>query len=193
MPPGTLEGSDAYVKKAIADLAPAFSEWLMSSQQIRKWILTIDLMADGTLIKQDRPLSFPMERFEATPQDDTRFLMSSSNFTRTDLLINALVAIDVDHLVYYYQKWLPLLDKAYQELGKRGSFHGRVKKAIDQVTNAKPFAGEALLEKRGGVMYRYVDPTLESASDVEKLMWRLGPENSAKLQSYLKQVRAEMP
>jgi hypothetical protein len=35
------------------------------------------------------------------------------------------------------------------------------------------------------VYYKYADPTLENASDVEKLMWRLGPGNTQKVQDYL--------
>src|SRR5690606_29274882 len=56
MPPASIDGSDPYVRKAIADFGPALAEWLMATQQIRKWVLAIDLMADGNLMKQDRPL-----------------------------------------------------------------------------------------------------------------------------------------
>lgn len=192
MPPDTLDGSDPYVKKAVADFAPALSEWLMSSQQIRKWVLTIDLMADGNLIKQDRPLAFPLGRYEAVASGQDVYLPVSGNYSRSSLLITAVTALDVELLAYYYQKWSPLLEKGYQELGKRGTFHGRLVKAIDRVLAVQPLTMEPLLEKKGGVMYRYVDAQLESASDVEKLMWRLGSDNSAKLQPWLKQLREKL-
>jgi len=193
MPPENLDGSDPYVKKAVADFAPALSQWLMASQQIRKWVLTIDLMADGTLMKQDRPLMFSMNRYEAVSSGEDVYLPATGNYSRSNLLIAAVTALDVDLLAYYYQKWSPLLEKGYQELGKRGTFHGRFVKAIDRVVAVQPLTIEPLLEKKGGVMYRYVDVQLESASDVEKLMWRLGPDNSAKLQPWLKQLREKLP
>jgi len=193
MPPASVDGSDPYVKKAVADFAPALSQWLMTNQQIRKWILTIDLMADGNLMKQDRPLQFSMNRYEALSSGEDVYLPVASNFTRTNILISAVTALDVDLLAYYYQKWSPLLEKAYQELGKRGTFHGRLLKAIDRVVAVQPLLVEPLLEKKGGVMYRYVDARLEAASDVEKLLWRLGPDNSAKLQPWLKQLREKLP
>lgn len=193
MPPDTLDGSDPYVKKAIADLVPAMGEWLLASQQLRKWILTVDLMADGNLMKQDRPLKFPLERYDAVASGEDVYLPASGNYVRANLLIAAVTAVDVDLLVYYYQKWSPLLEKGYQELGKRGTFHGRLVKAIDRLVAVQPLAVEPLLEKKGGVMYRYVDAQLESATDVEKLMWRFGADNSGKLQAYLKQVREKLP
>lgn len=193
MPPQMLDGSDPYVKKAVADFAPALSGWLMASQQIRKWVLTIDLMADGNLMKQDRPLMFSMGRYEAVASGEDVYLPVSGNYSRTNMLITAVTALDVELLAYYYQKWSPLLEKAYQELGKRGTFHGRFVKAIDRVVTVQALTMEPLLEKKGGVMYRYVDVQLESASDVDKLMWRLGKDNSAKLQLWLKQLREKLP
>lgn len=193
MPPETLDGSDPFVKKAVADFAPALSEWLMGSQQIRKWVLTIDLMADGNLMKQDRPLKISLPRYEAVASGEDVYLPAESNYSRTNLLITAVTALDVDLLAYYYQKWSPLLEKAYQELGKRGTFHGRLLKAIDRVLAVKPLTVEPLLEKKGGVIYRYADAKLESASDIEKFLWRLGSDNSAKIQPWLKQLRDKLP
>lgn len=193
LPPATLEGSDAFVKKAIQDLAPAMAEWLISTQQIRKWVLVMDLMADGSLMKQDRPLKYPMDIFRANPAGDEQFVPLTENHGRTTLLIDTITAIDPELLMYYYGKWSPLLEKAYQELGKKGSFHGRVKKSMDRLLAVQPLAAEPLLEKKGGVMYRYVDPQLEAASDVEKMLWRMGPDNSVKLQAWLKKVQEQMP
>lgn len=193
MPPSTLDGSDPYVKKAIADAAPGLVNWLIASQQIRKWVLMIDLMADGMLLKQDRPLRFPMDRYSAVPAGADVYLPADSNHARTNLLITAVTVLDVDLLAYYYLKWAPLLEKGYQELGKRGTFHGRLVKAIDRVVSVKPLTVEPLLEKKGGVMYRYTDFNLESATDIEKLMWRLGPDNSSKLQVWLKSLKEKLP
>jgi hypothetical protein len=193
LPPETLDGSDPFVKKAVADFGSSLSEWLMASQQVRKWVLAIDLMADGNLLKQDRPLNLSIKRYEAVASGEDVYLPASGNDTRTNLLISAITALDAELLAYYYQKWSPLLEKGYQELGKRGTFHGRLIKAIDRVTAVAPLTVEPLLEKKGGVMYRYVDIQLESASDIEKLMWRLGSENSNKLQVWLKQLQEKLP
>jgi len=192
MPPASIDGSDPYVRKAIADFGPALAEWLMATQQIRKWVLAIDLMADGNLMKQDRPLNFSMGRYEAVPAGEDVYLPAATNGLRTDLLMSAVTALDTELLAYYYQKWSPLLEKGYQELGKRGTFHGRFLKAMDRVIAVQPLTIEPLLEKKGGVMYRYVDVQLESASDVEKLMWRLGSDNSSKLQAWLKILREKL-
>jgi hypothetical protein len=42
------------------------------------------------------------------------------------------------------------------------------------------------------VYFKYADETLEKASDVEKLMWRLGPKNTQKVQDYLHKLEPEL-
>ena len=54
-PPVSLEGSDVQVKEAVLDFAPAMASWLLPDQQIRKWVLLVDLMAEGKLPRRYRP------------------------------------------------------------------------------------------------------------------------------------------
>jgi len=194
--PATIESSDAQVKLAVADLAPAMAAWLVPDQQLRKWVLAIDIMADGDVPKSYRPLAYPLARFEPEVrglEPDQQFLLKVESYKRSDLLVNAVVAIDVDHLAHYYQAWSPLLEKAYQEQGKKGTFNQRLRAALQHVIDVKPLTAPPMLKKRGGVIYLYADDKLEAASDVEKMLWRMGPENSLKIQDYLRQLLARLP
>lgn len=194
--PANIENSDAAVKLAIADLAPGMAAWIVSDQQIRKWVLAIDLMADGDVSKSYRPISYPLSRFEPEArgvEPDQEFIMRVENYRRTDLLVNLFVAIDVNHLAQYYLAWSPLLEKAYQEQGKKDKFNQRLHAALQRVLDVKPLASMPLLKKRGGVIYVYADEKLEAATDVEKMLWRMGPDNSLKLQDYLRQLQQRLP
>lgn len=194
--PATVDGSDGQVKRAVADLAPGMAAWFVSEQQIRKWVLAIDVMADGDVPKQYRPLAYPLARFEPEVrgvEPNQQFLASELSYKRTGLLVNLFTAIDVHYLVQYYQEWLPLLEKAYQEQGKKDKFDQRFRVALQRVLDVKPLATTPELKKRGGVIYVYADEKLEAASDVEKMLWRMGPDNSLKIQNYLRQLQAALP
>jgi hypothetical protein len=195
-PPLSIESSDATVKLAIADLAPAMAAWMVSDQQIRKWVLAIDLMADGDVAKSYRPIAYPLARFEPEVrgvEPEQQFLVKTDSYKRTDLFVSAVVAIDPAHLAQYYKGWLPLLEKAYQDQGKKDKFDQRFRAALQRVLDVKPLVSTPELKKRGGVIYVYADEKLEAATDVEKMMWRMGPDNSLKLQNYLRQLQMRLP
>jgi len=159
-------------------------------------VLAIDLMADGDVPKQYRPLSIPFDRFEPEvrgTEPAQEFFMKPEGFTRTDLVVKLFTSMDVDAVAEYYRFWLPILEKTYQEQGKKDSFDQRFRAALQRVMDVKPLNIMPALAKRGGVIFVYADSQLESATDVEKMMWRLGPDNSAKVQAYIKQLQAALP
>lgn len=185
--PGSLADSDAQVLVAIADLGPALAKWLIPNEQIRKWVLTVDLMADGKLPKRYRPLDYPMAKFAIEGAGDNT-AMADSNYPRLGAMIEVLATLDPKYLARYYHQWSPILEKAYKELGKPGSFDQRLHLTINRVLESQPLTEQALLA-RPSVLYRYADPRLEEASDVEKLLWRVGPDNSERIQDFVRELR----
>ena len=117
--------------------------------------------------------------------------MAPSNYNRAKPLLDAVMAIPPEKLADYYYNWLPLLEKAYRELGKKDSFDTRFKQAIDKVLAVKNLPAEPEL-KLPSVMYQYQDKSLEEASDLDKLMWRLGFENTSKIQQYLRDLKSRL-
>ncbi|MGK0500182.1 MAG: hypothetical protein ACJAYG_001829 [Oceanicoccus sp.] len=189
-PPAELQDSDSQVLLAVAGLAPELSTWLLPDEQIRKWVLAIDLVADGNLPKRYRPLDYPMDKF-STDSSGAGDVADQKNFARMDVLINTLAAIDSKTLADYYQSWLPILEKAYREQGKPGNFDQRLRQAISQVLAASPADQQQPLI-RPSVLYKYEDDVLESASDVEKILWRTGANNTEKLQNLMREFRMEL-
>ena len=189
-PPSSLEDSDKQVREAVLDLAPTMASWLLPEEQIRKWVLMIDLMAEGKLPRQYRPINYPMALFKVD-EDSGVLVADPVNYDRANLLLDQLIAIEPARLARYYREWQPLLEKAYRELGKPGSFDQRLRGAIDRVLAVKPLQQQADL-KRPGVFYQYDNPMLEKSSDLNRLMWRLGEANTQRLQAYLKKLSAEL-
>ncbi|MEH6911664.1 MAG: DUF3014 domain-containing protein [Oceanicoccus sp.] len=189
--PVVLENSDPQVLLAIADLSPSLTQWLIPEEQLRKWVLSVDLVADGKLPKRYRPIDYPMVKFVTkTLADDA--ILSEKNYPRMNDLLAATITIDPELLARYYQNWLPILEKAYSEQGRSDSFDQRFQQAISQTLAASSLTEEPALV-RPSVLYRYANPDYENATDVEKLLWRMGPDNAEKVQDFLREFRNQLP
>lgn len=188
--PFELDHSDGQVRAAVADFSARFAQWLTPTEQVRKWVVLVDQMADGKVPEKNLPLSYSMAKFSIQREGD-RMLLAEANHSRADLLVDVFTAIPIEPMVAYYRAWRPLLDKAYAEIGGRGTFDKRLRTAIDNVEAVHSLTAQPELVQPV-VYYKYADETLEQASDVEKLMWRLGPRNTQKLQDYLHRLKAAL-
>ncbi|HEY3697964.1 MAG TPA: DUF3014 domain-containing protein [Spongiibacteraceae bacterium] len=184
--PRTLADSDGDVIVAANDLAPQLVQWLTPSEQIRKWVALVDQIADSKIPQNNRPLDYPVTLFEVERHKD-KLLPNTANYQRASWLIGVLADISAIRLAHYYHEWRPAFEKAHKELGIHNSFDKQLHKAIQNVLEVKPLITEPELIQ-SGVYYQYADPNLESAGHVEKLLWRMGSENTRKLQHFLREL-----
>ncbi len=182
-----LVDSDEPAREAAGELSQKLVAWLTPQEQVRKWVVAIDLAADGALPGKNRPLAYPVGAFKVTGSEGD-YRPDPANHGRTTELVDTLTAIPPARAAAFYRHWQPLFDEAYRELGKPGSFDARLRQAIERAIAVEPLRGEPVLV-RPSVFYRYADPQLERASDIEKLLWRMGPDNGAKLQRWLAEFR----
>lgn len=187
--PIDLNASDSTARTAAADLSVQVGRWLLPSEQIRKWVVVIDRAADGDLQSKHRPWGVDIGSYQAAGSEDQP-TTSAANYRRYDGVINALSTVSVEQLAYYLDRWEPLFEEAYIELGRSNDFQKRILMALDQVLAADTLPATPQPLVRPSVMYKYADVRLESASDIQKLMWRIGPDNAAKLQDYARRLRA---
>lgn len=188
--PSDLHDSDETVKSAVENFSPPLLQWLTPSYQIQKWVMLIDQMADGSVPKEYLPLRYPMTSFKASKADD-KLMLDTENYERANHLIAVISSIPPERISSYYHAWYPLLNKAYRDLGRQNSFDARLRAAIDRVLANKPLPAQVVLV-RPGVFYQYAEPKLENATALDKLMWRLGPENIEKLQAFLRQLKSAL-
>jgi len=187
--PQDLNNSDSTATAAIINMAFELGPWMVSDEIVRKWVLAIDNLAKGDLITKHQPWSFAMDNFKVDGNDPAT--LSAINYTRAEPLLDAALSIPPQTLIRYYQNWLPLFEEAYGEQGYEGTFHERFLTLLDRINRVQALPGIPELERKS-VMYTYKDSTLEQASDLEKLMWRLGPDNSRRLQAYTRQLQSHL-
>lgn len=188
--PNVLENSDGQVRAALSDFAPKLVQWFTPEEQIRKWVTLVNQVAEGKLPDKNRPFDYAMPAYKALQKGDN-LRPDPANYRRTEQLINAITEIPVERLVHYYHAWKPALDNAYAELGGGNGFDKRLRLAIRRVIATRPLPPDMDLV-RPVVYYKYADPQLEQANDIEKLTWRLGPENTKHLQEYLRRFEQLM-
>ncbi len=189
-PPESIDGSDAQVSRAIEEMSPPLLAWFTPKEQVRKWVAMGVLLSEGDLISKNRPVAYPMEPFKVNKQGG-RLSMSEANFSRANDLIDAIIRIPPQKLAAYYRQWSPVLENAYGELGMEGSFHTHFISLIDRALATQSLSRPPELSQPH-VLYTYSDEELEKASDINKLMWRLGPDNMKKVQAYLVEFKAAL-
>lgn len=186
--PTSLDSSDDEVKKAVGDISQPIVEWLVPDALIQKWVLLVKSAADGKVIVKNRPVNLKLLPFVVV--DNGGDLSVGNNEERATQLVEAITKIDTQLLARYYKAWLPMFESAYQQLGESGSFDTKFQQAIVNVLNTDPAAAKNAELVRPSVYYKFVDKKLEKATELEKCLWRLGPENTERLQQFLRELRS---
>ena len=112
--------------------------------------------------------------------------MDESGYQRYDAYLEELEAIDPERLADCIRLLGPLLDQALNELGYADGAHAGIAgrhRADLAVPEPVGDLGVELVQPK--VLYHYADPSLESLSDVQKQVLRMGPDNNPPAQGLL--------
>jgi hypothetical protein len=180
--PDSLDQSDQAVLSVAGELSSAVLPWLKSEQeQIRKWTLLIKQAAEGKTLYQDRPFVLTMRPFLVEEKAD-RYFISPENFIRYDGVVNALVNLPAEKVIAYYRAWNSLFEEAFSELGLPGGFDDQIRAMLNRLLKVSIIDRPIELKEPTSVNYKFMEPELERATQIEKWLWRMGPENTRKIQ-----------
>jgi hypothetical protein len=201
-----INQSDATVLAALKALnVNGLVEMIIPQDILRKFVRAVDVLEEGKLIQDYRPIASPQDAFAADAfkvkvsggelgeqQDVEQFRISPKNYLRYTLYVQVLSGLESDAAVTLYKRYYPLLNRAHQELGSgKGNFHSVLIRAIDKVLSA-PEAGGDILLIHPKVYYEFADPALEKLPEAHKLMLRMGPDNAEKVKASLRNLRAKL-
>ena len=189
MPP--LGQSDKPLRDALAGVIapPSLEQYFLLDGLVRRVVATVDALPRKETIPQRvlpvKPLPGP---FATVGQGEERRI-SPSNAARYVPLVRLMESVDTPKLVAVYVRYYPLFQQAYVELGyPNGYFNDRLVAAIDNLLSAPDAAGPVPLVQPK-VLYAYADPELEALSAGQKIMLRMGSENSARVKAKLREIR----
>jgi hypothetical protein len=186
-----LGDSDKSVMDALDSLASGgdLRSLLVPSQIIARVVATVDaLPRQGLGSTHILPLRTPSGTIQINQVNGVTTI-DARNAVRYAPYMAVLQSVDPHALVAWYKHNYPLFQQAYRELGyPRGYFNDRALVAIDDML-AAPEPKDPVAVTRNGPRYVFVDPQLQSLSNGQKLMVRLGPENEAQFKAKLRMIR----
>lgn len=188
--PLALDGSDAYLKKNLAEIENGndLLALLTEEEILRKVVRAVYGLSEGRVVREFRPVKSPSGSFLvqktgelAADTEQVTYTIANENYARYTPYISLFSAMNNAALIQLYRFYLPTMETAYNELGvKNGNFHQTLLKAID-VLLATPTTEDALLLVQPSVMYKFQDDKFEKMPAAHKLMLRMGRENSEAL------------
>jgi len=185
-----LDNSDQDIIQALSALSNhlSFKTWFNSTEIIRKTVILTDNISTGKLARKYLFIPSPSVKFSTYRVGSIEY-MDPASYARYDRYIDIIGSIDIDKTAALYQKYRPLLNQAFAELGYPDrSFHETLMSTLETFLKA-PIIENDLQITRPSVMYKYVDPNLEALPAIHKQLLRIGPNNTRKLQHKLAQIK----
>jgi hypothetical protein len=199
LPP--LDASDAVVEGAVKDLLGegAALDLVGTGNSIRKIVATVDNLPRDRASARLWPVPPTPGRFSVR-QEGERIYVAPENFQRYSPFVGMATSVDTAKLIALYVRLYPLFQQAYEDLGFPGKyFNDRVIDVLDHLL-ATPDPGDTIelvlppqdpsvVVERPWVLYRYADPALQSLSAGQKILIRMGSENSRRSKAVLEELR----
>jgi hypothetical protein len=187
----TLADSDAPLMDALTQLAgaSAVKDYLQPESIVRHLVVTIDNLPRQKVAVEKRPTTAIAGSF-AADGDELHATLDRQNFERYKPLIAVIRKLDMQKLAAVYTHFYPLFQQSYQDLGyPTGYFNDRLVQVIDVMLASPQISGPVELV-RPNVMYTFADPAIEARPAGQKLLIRMGPENSAVVKEKLMELRS---
>ncbi len=190
--PGLGE-SDVEAREALGAAAGAtlVERYLVPDSLVRKLVATVDNLTGDAIWMKTRVVQAQAGLFLVEGDEDAR-VIAPANAQRYQPFVQLVGQVDIAALAAAYQRYYPLLQEAYAELGYPDrQFHNRALEVIDHLL-ATPVVEEPIRLEHPHVLYTFADPRLEALSSGQKILVRVGPENAAVLRGKLSELRSAL-
>jgi len=171
-----LAASDTAVREFAAALSadPEFAKWLLTKDLIRKFVVSVDNVANGLSPKSHIDFYAPKGGFRVARTKQGTFVDPAS-YSRTAAVVGIIQSLDVTAAARLYRAVDPLIQEAYNELGYPGvDFDDTLVRAMGELLEAPVVQGPIRLEPKV-LSFAMTDPVLEGLSAAQKQLLRLGP------------------
>jgi hypothetical protein len=184
----SLESSDEYVRDQVSLLSPGMADWLKQDDLVRRFAVVIDNARVGDYPRRQIVFLTPTAKFPVR-QDGDRMLLDPDGYHRFDSFVDTAISIDPQRAVALVRTLSPLLVEALKELGAKDPDPTiAIRESIEQVLATPDLEGDIEVVQPK-VYYQFADPNLEALKPLQKQLLRMGPQNLARIKSYLTQVK----
>jgi len=162
--------------------------WPVDEDLLRGLVEAVEDVASGSSPWPQLELLRPDTRFRVSRREG-RQIITESSFGPYNELADAFAAIDTPAVVEIYSRLRPLCEAMHRELSPaHASFDERVQQAIAHLLEVEVPGGDLVVEA-GTISFIYVDPGLESLTDVQRHFLRMGPRNMRLVQGKLRELQ----
>jgi len=166
-----------------------FLRWLAAAGDIvRRWAIVTDNLAQGVSPRKQLELAAPGRRFQVVDRGGKTFIAPES-YARYDEFARAVASVKAPAFAAVYKALRPAVQVAYRALGyPTGSLDAATLRALRRIEGAPVVDGDLELTPERGV-YLLADPKLESLSEVDKHLLRMGPRNERAIEAKAREIR----
>ena len=185
----SLDESDGFVRNLIGTLSshPSLAAWLVSDGIVRRFVVVVDNVADGSNPAQHVTFMRPESRFQTTA-DGTTHRVDPQSYRRYDLHAQIVDSLDTQGAADLYMMLEPLIGEAYAELGNPDrAFIQTLERAIISLLRV-PVVNDPPQLIEYAPFFHYADERLESLTPAQKQLLGMGPGNVRTIQAKLRQL-----
>ena len=188
-----LEDSDPEVRERLRALLGngPLAAWLKQDSLVQRIAVLIAGLVRGDYSLETLQLAPPRGGLQVDVRGGDIYL-SPRNYSRYNAMANLIDGLDVTALAEFFQRYRPLLETAYGELGHPPEqVDAALLGAIDHLLGTPELADPPALAHES-VTYTFADPGLEGLSPARKQLVRMGPAHTRTVKAKLKALRAAL-
>lgn len=189
--PAALEQADSYLNEHLARLLGDrdLLRLVNLNYFIQKLVLSIDHLPEKTLPRLHLPLIPPEPGFATRGSGEQR-LIAKGNAVRYLPYVKLVEAIPDEQLLQLYRGLYPLFQQAYREIAAdpHGHFNDRLIQVLDDLLQTPEPTGPIAVVRHVS-RFRYADESLEARSAGQKILLRMGLENTRRVKEKLQRLR----
>jgi hypothetical protein len=170
---------------------PLFLALLTESGLVDRFVLLVDNLAEGIVPRRELAFLRPKDPFLVRGAEPA-LRVDPASYARYDALAAAIASLDARAAAAAYHRLAPLCEESYRALGyPEGGFEQRLRAALALLgSTPRSDADPALVAETK--RYEFADPSLESLSDAQKQLLRMGPANAARVTAKLAEIEAAL-
>jgi len=192
LPP--LDQMDAFLRPLLSALSarPELARWLATDDLVRQLAFALDHASKGNSPARDFKVIAPREPFRIRGRGTTRTIDPRS-YRRYDGLVATLTSIDASAAARVYATIKPRLNEAYQGLGNRGkTVDDAMNETLEIVLDTPLLKDPIEVVEVGGAGWAFADEDLESLTQTQRQLLRMGPANTDRVLVWLRAFQAAL-
>ncbi len=189
----SMAQSDPVIAELVSTLSahPELTRWLANDALVERFVATIDNIAEGASPRAHLEFAGPKSGFK-TLKTGNGVTIDPASYQRYDTITAVVLSLDTAGTARLLRNLEPLLDEGYRDLGyPEGSFRTTFFKAMDELL-AVPVRDTPIQLKAKILSYHYRDPELETLTDAQKHLLRMGPKNIRAIQAKLRELKTAL-